>query len=142
MKFKQQHPIYLQITDHICEKILAKEWLADAKIASIREMAVDVEVNPNTAARSYDYLEGLGIIYTQRGIGYFVAPDAIEKITNLKKERFLQEDLPQTFKTMRHLSIDFSTIQELHQQFNNQLNQPNQLNQQNNTTEQKDGESQ
>lgn len=118
MKFKQQQPIYLQIADYICERILSAEWSIDAKIPSIRDMAIDVAVNPNTAARSYDYLEGLGIIYMQRGVGYFVAQDAVAKITNLKKTRFFQEDLPQLFKTMQHLSVGLDEIQNLHQAFN------------------------
>lgn len=118
MKFKQQQAIYLQIADYICEKILCKEWVADAKIPSIREMAVDVEVNPNTVARSYDYLEGLAIISMQRGVGYFVVADAVAKIIGLKKEDFFKEDLPQLFKTMQYLGVELAEIKTLYQQFN------------------------
>lgn len=123
MEFKQQHAIYLQIANHICERILRKEWCADKKISSIRDLAIEVAVNPNTVARSYDYLEAQGIIYTQRGVGYFVAPRANEKIILLKKARFLQEDAPLFFKTMQLLCISFSEIKDMHQQFKQNNNE-------------------
>lgn len=118
MQFKQQHSIYLQIADYICERILYQEWRENEKISSIRELAVDVAVNPNTVARSYEYLEAQGIIYTQRGLGYFVNTGAIKKVISLKKERFLQEELPIFFKTMQLLRINLSEVQELHDKFN------------------------
>ena len=112
MEFKSQQAIYIQIADHICEKILRNEYQSDEKILSIRELAIDVSVNPNTVARTYEYLEEQGIIYKQRGIGYFVAKDAITKILLLKKECFFREDLPWLFKNMRLLGIEFSELQE------------------------------
>jgi GntR family transcriptional regulator len=114
VEFKQQQAIYLQIADYICEKILNKEWLVDEKILSIRELAIDVAVNPNTVVRAYDYLEEQGIIYKQRGIGYFVAKDAIVKIIHLKKEYFFREDLPWLFKSMRLLGISFEELQAMY----------------------------
>ena len=49
--------IYLQIADYVCEKVLLKEWLAEDKIPSVRELAVQLEVNPNTVARTYEFLK-------------------------------------------------------------------------------------
>lgn len=123
MEFKQHHAIYLQIASHICEKILRKEWLDGEKIASIRELALEIAVNPNTVARAYDYLEKQGIIYTQRGIGYFVSPCANKEIINFKKNRFLQEDAPLFFKTMQMLQIDFAELKELYNKFNEAKNE-------------------
>ena len=90
MEFHEQRAIYLQIGDYVCEKILRKEWLAEEKIPSVRELAVDLEVNPNTIVRTYGYLEGKEIIVKQRGIGYFVAKNGYEKALQLKKEYFFR----------------------------------------------------
>jgi DNA-binding transcriptional regulator YhcF (GntR family) len=55
--------IYLQIADHICEKNLLAAWQAEEKIPSVRDLAVQLEVNPNTVARTYDFLKQRDIIY-------------------------------------------------------------------------------
>lgn len=115
MEFKQHQAIYLQIADYICEKILHKEWVSDEKILSIRELAIDVAVNPNTVVRTYEYLEEQEIIYKQRGIGYFVAKNAIEKIIRLKKEYFFREDLPWLFKNMRLLGISVDELKVMYE---------------------------
>ena len=57
MDFKKQKPIYLQIADTMCERILSGEWKSDERIASVREVAEQLGVNPNTALRSFDYLQ-------------------------------------------------------------------------------------
>lgn len=72
MQFKDSQSIYLQIADYVCEKILLREWKAEERIPSVRELAVQLEVNPNTVMRTFDFLQQQEIIYNQRGIGYFV----------------------------------------------------------------------
>ena len=114
MEFKQRQTIYLQIADHICEYILIKRWKEGDRIPSIREMSVSIEVNPNTVMRSYNYLQDLGIIYNQRGIGYFVAEQAYEKTMELKKKNFIKRDLPQIFKTMELLQMSCDDLRDLY----------------------------
>ena len=110
MEFREQRAIYLQIGDYICEKILRKEWQAEEKIPSVRELAVDLEVNPNTIVRTYGYLEDKKIIVKQRGIGYFVAQDGYDKVLTLKKENFLNQEVPLFFKTMKLLNLELGDI--------------------------------
>lgn len=114
MEFKERQAIYIQIADYICESILTGEWNAEAKIPSIREMAVSIEVNPNTVMRTYNYLQEKGIIHNQRGIGYFVAKDAHERILKLKKEMFVSTELPNLFKTIDILQLDFKEIERMY----------------------------
>lgn len=114
MEFKERQAIYLQIGDYICENILRKQWLEGDKIPSIREMAVSIEVNPNTVMRTYNYLQELGIIHNKRGIGYFVAENSYKKTLGLKKENFINRELPQFFKTMGLLQITFNDLRELY----------------------------
>lgn len=113
MEFNENQAIYLQIADYFCENILQKKWQQGEKIPSIREIAVQVEVNPNTAMRTFNYLQDRGIIYNKRGIGYFVADDGYEKTLELKKEQFVSEELPQMFRTLELLRMNFKDIEKL-----------------------------
>lgn len=123
MEFKQQQAIYLQIADLVCEKILRRERRAKEKIPSVREMAITIEVNPNTVIRAYGYLEEKRIIYKQRGIGYFVAKNAYENTLKLKKDIFLQRELPAFFKTIKLLKMGFKDIEQLYKKVNDDENQ-------------------
>ncbi len=112
MEFSENQAIYLQIADYFCENILQKKWQEGEKIPSIREIAIQVEVNPNTAMRTFNYLQDKGIIFNKRGIGYFVADNGYEKTLDLKKEQFVQEELPQMFRTMELLRMGFNDLEK------------------------------
>jgi len=115
MEFRENQAIYLQIAEAVCDNILSGKWKEGDKIPSIREIAVDFEVNPNTVVRTYAYLQERGIIYNQRGIGYFVAESARKHTGTLKKEEFIQEELPRVFRTMDLLAMDFSDLQRIYE---------------------------
>jgi len=112
VEFREKRAIYLQIGDHICENILTGVWRPEERIPSIRELAVDMEVNPNTVMRTYAYLQELGIIQNRRGIGYFVAEDARERTLKLKKRAFLEEELPGLFRSLDVLGLSWKDLQE------------------------------
>ncbi|HDP67213.1 MAG TPA: GntR family transcriptional regulator [Candidatus Marinimicrobia bacterium] len=114
MEFQKDQAIYLQIADLICENILSGEWAEEERIPSVRELAMTTEVNPNTVMRSYTWLQDKGIIQNQRGIGYFVAPGALEQTRNLKKEEFINTQLPYLFKMMDLLNISFDDLKTIH----------------------------
>lgn len=115
MEFKAKKAIYLQIADYVYERILLNEWLPAHKVPSVRELAVTVEVNPNTVMRTYTLLEQLDIIKMQRGIGFFVTDTAVETIKNLRKKTFLEEELPQIFNTMKLLDVSFDELKRYYQ---------------------------
>jgi len=115
MKFRKQRAIYLQIGDYLCENILRRTYAPGDKIPSVREMAVSVEVNPNTVMRTYTDLQQKGILFNQRGIGFFVADDAVEKILGMKRRKFFKADLPNFFKTIKLLNLQYEDLQELYQ---------------------------
>jgi GntR family transcriptional regulator len=110
MDFANRQPIYIQIADYFCENILKKEWKENEKIPSVREIAILVEVNPNTALRAYTFLQEQGIIQNKRGIGYFVTEDGYEKVLEKRKTEFIQKDLPFLFKTMELLSLKLDDL--------------------------------
>jgi GntR family transcriptional regulator len=66
-------PIYLQIADEIRAAVAAGIYRPGEALPSLRAMAVEIHVNPNTVQRAYDELEREGLIYCQRGKGLFVA---------------------------------------------------------------------
>jgi len=111
MEFYDKKPIYMQIADYFCENILLKKWKENEKIPSVREIAVVMEVNPNTAMRAFMELQDLGIIYNKRGIGYFVAEEGSNKALAFKKEEFIKKDLPLVFKTLDMLNLSFSELE-------------------------------
>lgn len=117
MEFKEKQAIYLQIGEYICENILRKQWKEGDKIPSIREMAVSIEVNPNTVMRTYSYLQDMGIIFNKRGIGYFVADRSYEKTQELKKNNFITRELPHLFKTMDLLKITFEDLRKFYENY-------------------------
>jgi DNA-binding transcriptional regulator YhcF (GntR family) len=122
MDFNNTQAIYLQIADYVCDKIQLKIWKEDEKIPSVRELAVMLEVNPNTIMRSYEYLQQNEIIYTKRGMGYFVQANAAKNILKTRQEQFINEELPQLFKKMQLLNIPVNQLQESYQQFINLKN--------------------
>lgn len=106
MEFDSNRPIWLQIYDSICEKILSGEFMPEGRIPSVREFGADIGVNPNTVARSYEKLTDAGIIYTKRGLGYFVSSDAVETVKAEERKNFMEEELPRLLKRMYLLGID------------------------------------
>ena len=123
MNFKDNKAIYLQIAERICDMILFSEYKERERIPSVREYASIVEVNFNTVMRSFDYLQSLGIIFNKRGIGYFTAAGACEKIRILRKERFLQNEINDFFKQIYMLEIPANEIVDMYEKYSNQIKQ-------------------
>lgn len=117
MEFRDDQAIYLQIADTFCENILLKKWNALDRIPSIREIAVEIEVNPNTVMRTYTYLQEKGIIFNKRGIGFFVAEDGLEKMIALRKENFVNNELPRFFKAMELSNLSLEDMKKYYQDY-------------------------
>ncbi len=117
MNFTGNQSIYLQITEFVKEQILLNKWQKEEKIPSVRDLAAELQVNPNTVMRAYDSLQMQGIIYNRRGIGNHVSPDAGKKILAASKEKFLQTELPAIFKNMLLLEIGFDELEHLYKSF-------------------------
>ena len=111
MEFRDNKAIYLQIADYVCEHILLGKWNVDQKVPSVREMAVNLEVNPNTVMRTYELLQSKNIINNKRGIGFFVAEQAIANVKDYRKIQFIEEELPVVFRNVYLLNISFDELQ-------------------------------
>lgn len=117
MEFKDNEAIYLQIAAFVCDNILTGKWPAGQKILSVRDLAVALEVNPNTVMRSYEFLQGLEIVYNKRGLGLFVAEDGFEKVKAYRKQNFVQQYLPEFFKNIYLLDISMDEISQQYADF-------------------------
>ncbi len=114
MEFKKNQTIYKQIADFIYENIMTLKWPVDQKISSVRELAGLLQVNPNTVMRTYSMLQDQGIIYNKRGIGYFVSAGAPDNIETMKRNHFVNVELPEVFKKMNLLKIDIEEVNTIY----------------------------
>lgn len=117
MEFKDNEAIYLQIAAYVCDNILLDKWPPEQKIPSVRDLAIELEVNPNTVMRSYEFLQKQEVVYNKRGLGLFVAADGYETVKRLRKENFLAQNLPELFKNMYLLDISAKEIEERFESF-------------------------
>lgn len=100
-KFNNESPIYLQIMDVIRLRILQGQLKAGDKIASVRELAAEAGVNPNTMQKALSELEREGILSSQRTSGRFVA-DETKDMSSMRNEA-----------SLRHLSAFVNGMREL-----------------------------
>ena len=112
MIFTNDKAIYIQMADSLCDEILAGKYKDDDRIPSVREYAVMLEVNANTAVKAYDELSRANIIYNKRGLGYFVTPGAKKQILKERKQEFMKERLPELFRQMQLLDITMDDVAE------------------------------
>jgi DNA-binding transcriptional regulator YhcF (GntR family) len=110
MTFTNDKAIYIQMADRLCDEILAGKYKDDDRIPSVREYAVMLEVNANTAVKAYDELSRANIIYNKRGLGYFVTPGAKKQILKDRKKEFMKERLPELFRQMQLLGITLEDV--------------------------------
>jgi len=116
MNFNATNSIYQQITELVEEQILRNKWQPEGKIPSVRDLAAELQVNPNTVMRAYETLQQEGVIYNRRGVGNFVSLAAREKILRVRKEKFLHTEIPELFKNMVLLGIGFDEIENIYKQ--------------------------
>ncbi len=113
MEFHAQKAIFLQIADLLTDGIMEEKWKVDERIPSVREFATSLEVNPNTVMRAYSYLQDQEIIANKRGIGFFVSPNANHKIIAIKREEFIELEVPRISKMMKLLDLSFDELKKL-----------------------------
>lgn len=99
--FNSTTPIYIQIIEHIKMSVAVGDYKAGDKLLSVRELAAEAEVNPNTMQKALSELEREGLLYTQRTSGRFITEDT-ETIANLRKQ-LAAEHLDAFLKNMNRL---------------------------------------
>ncbi len=105
-------PIYEQIVEHIHGRITAGVFRPDEPLPSIRALALELVVNPNTVQRAYQELERQGVVYTQKGLGVFVASNGNVSARS-RSEGAVRERFAQGIDLARAASLPDQTIRGL-----------------------------
>ena len=93
----KDRPICPQLCEIICVKIASGEVKAGDRLRSVRELAVEAGINPNTVQKTYEELERMGLIYSARGSGWYVGDDtsaakkAVEDLVTSKTSYYFSE---------------------------------------------------
>lgn len=105
------HPIYLQLMERIQHDIISGVYRPGDKIPSVRDLALDAAVNPNTMQKALSELERSGLVYSQRTSGRFITED--EKLLKKMKMDLATEHIHQFFEQMHHLGFSNEETLEL-----------------------------
>lgn len=114
--YKSTKGIFQQLADTLSRRILEGTMNAGERVPSVRDLAEEFEVNRNTLLRTYTLLNDAGIIENKRGVGFFVAEDAVERIRTQEKALFFAEELPEFINKVRILMLTKDDLSELIQQ--------------------------
>lgn len=110
MVFDNDRPIYIQLMEELKHCILSNKFQPGAKLPSVRELAMQMQVNPNTVQKALSELEYEKLIYTERTNGKFVTTDII-LITEIKKS-LAEEKMRKFLDDMNN--IGFSNEEAIH----------------------------
>lgn len=114
-------PVYRQIIDQIKRDIALGRLIKDEKLPTVRQLAAQLAINPNTIAKAYRQLEGEGIIVTRPGSGAFIA-NLDSNLSRTVRKRLLSDELERIAVDAFHMQIDTETLLEL---FNNAVEKLN-----------------
>ncbi|MCD6181448.1 MAG: GntR family transcriptional regulator [Candidatus Cloacimonetes bacterium] len=110
MKFDDAIPIYLQIKEEIEHSILTGALQEDQAIPSIRVMAQQYRLNPQTISNAIGELTKEDLLYKRRGVGMFVSPGAPRRLLAKKRKEYLTKDLRSTLKRGKSFQIEKQEI--------------------------------
>ena len=113
MEFQATKGIFLQIADNLCHQILEGKLNPGDRVPSVRDLAAEFEVNRNTVMRTYTILQEAGIFDNKRGIGFFIAENAVELVRASEKANFFSNDLPGFIQKVKLLKLNNSDLSEL-----------------------------
>jgi DNA-binding transcriptional regulator YhcF (GntR family) len=104
-QFAADRPIYSQLVEHMSIFIITGKYAAGGRLPSVRDLAAEAKVNPNTMQRALAELENMGLVYAERTSGRFVTEDT-EMIQSTKQE-LAQKRIEQFFADMASLGINW-----------------------------------
>lgn len=111
MLFNENEPIYIQVYNHILIQIATGKYPVGEKIPSVRELSINLKINPNTISKALKELENLNIIYAKRGIGNFVSEDE-DKIRSLKED-ILKKITTNFIENLKKLGITLNEVKNI-----------------------------
>ncbi len=109
ISYSDAKPIYEKVKDSLCRMILTGALPPDSRLPSVRELAMELAINPNTIQRAYRELELSGYIYSVAGKGNFAAGQ--HEVDEGRKAALL-EKLAETARELRFLGVSDGEIAE------------------------------
>lgn len=99
-------PIYWQLREHTVSAILDGTLKEGEPLPSVRQVAIDFQVNPLTVSKAYQSLVDDKLVEKRRGVGMFVVEGARQRLTQSEREHFLAEEWPRIAKRIIKLGLD------------------------------------
>ena len=114
-EFQDHLPIYAQLMDTLKRRIITGRYLPGEKLPSVRELAAEAGINPNTVQRAFSELEREGLIYTQRATGKYVTENADE--IKSAREALARTQVADFLRAMQSLGFSVGDVIVLLQSF-------------------------
>ena len=111
MKIDPNKSIFIQLADYIRFDIYSGKRKPNSRLESIRDMAIILEVNPNTIKRVYQVLEEEGLIYCHSTLGYFVCPS--EEVIQKNKQKYISDRLREFLTLLNNCNITKAEITKI-----------------------------
>ena len=115
-EFQDHLPIYAQLMDTLKRRIITGRYLPGEKLPSVRELAAEAGINPNTVQRAFSELEREGLIYTQRATGKYVTENADE--IKSARQALAKTQVAEFLSNMQSLGYSVCDVIVLLQSFN------------------------
>ena len=115
-EFQDHLPIYAQLMDTLKRRIVTGRYLPGEKLPSVRELAAEAGINPNTVQRAFSELEREGLIYTQRATGKYVTENADE--IKSARQALAKTQVAEFLSNMQSLGYSVGDVIVLLQSFN------------------------
>ena len=106
IEFNNKEPIFWQLADAIKQSILAVDLIEGDTIPSVRKMAADYGINPQTILKATQTLMNEGILEKRRGRGMFVKNGALDILMRREFECFTKQEIPNLIKRAKMLDLD------------------------------------
>lgn len=104
-EWKEDQPIYRQLRDRVAAQILSGAIKEGDSLPSVRNVAVELQINPLTASKAYQELADEKLVEAKRGLGMYVVKGARTKLLQLEKKRFLEEEWPEITSRIKALGL-------------------------------------
>ena len=101
-------PVYLQLVEQIQAEIISGNYKPGDKLPSVRDLATEATVNPNTMQRAMAELERDGLVYTNRTTGRFITSD--EDLIKQLKEKYITTIIQEFLDRMKQLGLELDEI--------------------------------
>ena len=106
--YKDRRPLYEQIVEKLSDLMVRGVLAQDSQLPSVRSLATELSINPNTIQRAYSELESRGVIYSVKGKGNFVSPDG--STLRLRRLDEIGRQIGELIRTARELGADDTQI--------------------------------